>query len=93
MVTAIALLEVSQDKIHSIGEKLAEMANVSEVYSVAGRCDLVVIARATDNDALEELFTGHMLKLEGVQKSETLVAVKVYSRHDLEAMFSIGMDE
>jgi hypothetical protein len=31
-----------------------------------------------------------MLKVEGITKSETLIAFRVYSKHDLEAMFSIG---
>ena len=93
MVTAIVLLTVERDKITSVAEQIAEMKNVSEVYSVGGRFDMVVVIRAKNNEALAELVTGHMLMVEGIIKSETLIAFKVYSRHDLESMFSIGFEE
>ncbi len=91
MVTAHVLLTVSRDKVNAIAEALAEMEGITEVYSVAGRYDLVVIIRAKDNEQLAELVTSHMLKVDGIITSETLVALRVYSRHDLESMFSIGL--
>ena len=65
------------------------MKGVSEVYSVGGRFDLVSIIRAKNNEQLAELVTGHMLKVDGIKTSETLIAFKVFSHHDLESMFSI----
>jgi hypothetical protein len=50
-----------------------------------------VIIRARDNDQLADLVTHHMLKVKGILTSETLIAFRVHSRHDLEGMFSIGM--
>ncbi len=91
MVTALVLLSVSRDRVNEIAEELAEMKGISEVYSVAGRYDLAVVIRAKDNDQLAELVTHHMLKVPGIIPSETLIAFRVYSRHDLEGMFSIGM--
>jgi DNA-binding Lrp family transcriptional regulator len=91
MVNALVLLNVSRDKVNKVSEKLAEMEGVSEVYSVAGRFDLVAIIRAKDNDQLAGLVTNHMLQVDGILKSETLVAFRVHSKHDLESMFSIGM--
>jgi DNA-binding Lrp family transcriptional regulator len=91
MVTALVLLKVARDKVNSVAETLADMEGITEVYSVAGRYDLTVIIRVRDNDQLAELVTNHMLKVEGIQKSETLIAFRVYSRHDLEGMFSIGL--
>ncbi len=91
MVNALVLLNVSRDKVNKVSEKLAEMEGVSEVYSVAGRFDLVAIIRAKDNDQLAGLVTNHMLQVDGIVKSETLVAFRVHSKHDLESMFSIGM--
>ena len=91
MVNALVLLNVSRDKVNTVAAALADMDGISEVYSVAGRYDLAVIIRARDNDQLAELVTNHMLKVEGILKSETLVAFRVHSRHDLEGMFSIGM--
>ena len=83
MVTALVLLNVERSKVNTVAEMLAEMNGVSEVYSVAGRYDLAAVIRARDND--------QMLKVEGIIKSETLIAFRVHSRHDLDSMFSIGM--
>jgi DNA-binding Lrp family transcriptional regulator len=91
MVTALVLLNVERSKVNTVAEMLAEMNGVSEVYSVAGRYDLAVVIRARDNDQMAELVTSHMLKVDGITRSETLIAFRVYSRHDLESMFSVGM--
>jgi DNA-binding Lrp family transcriptional regulator len=91
MVTALVLPTVSRDRVNEVAEELAEMEGISEVYSVAGRYDLAVVIRARDNDQLADLVTHHMLKVQGILTSETLIAFRVHSRHDLEGMFSIGM--
>ena len=93
MVTAIVLLTVERDKINPVAEKLADIDGITEVHSVAGRYDLVVIIRVKDNDRLAELVTDHIRQLDGIEKSETLIAFRVYSKHDLERMFSIGMEK
>jgi DNA-binding Lrp family transcriptional regulator len=90
MVSAIVLLNAARNKINAVAEKLAEMDGISEVFSVAGEYDLAAIIRVKDNEGLADLVTNRMLKIEGITKSETLIAFKVYSKHDLEAMFSIG---
>lgn len=90
MVNAIVLLSVNRDKINAVAEKLADMDGISEVYSVAGQHDLAVIIRVKDNEGLADLVTNRMLKVTGITRSETLIAFRAYSRHDLDAMFSIG---
>jgi DNA-binding Lrp family transcriptional regulator len=89
MVTSLVLLSVDRDKVDGIAQQISDMKGVSEVYSVAGRYDLAVVIRAKNNDQLAELVTGTMLKIKGIQKSETLIAFRVYSKHDLESMFSL----
>ena len=89
MVTALVLLSVDRDKVDTIAQQLSDMKGISEVYSVAGRYDLAVVIRTKDNDQLAELVTGTMLKVKGIQKSETLIAFRIYSKHDLESMFSL----
>jgi len=89
MVTAFVLLNVQRDKVNAIAQQLSVIKGISEVYSLAGRYDLAVVIRAKDNDALAELVTGAMLQIDGIQKSETLISFRVYSRHDLESMFSL----
>lgn len=91
MVTSLVLLNVSRDRVNEVAEELAGMKGISEVYSVAGRFDLAVVIRARDNDQLADLVTHHMLKVKGIISSETLIAFRVHSKHDLEGMFSIGM--
>jgi len=91
MVSAVVLLTVQRGMINEVAETLAGMDGVSEVYSVGGRYDLVAIIRVKDNEALAELVTNHMLLVEGITDSETLIAFRVFSRHDLESMFSIGL--
>jgi len=89
MVTAIVLLDVEREKINDVAETLADVTGVSEVFSIAGEHDLAVIVRVKDNDGLAEVVTGHLLKIAGIKKSETLIAFRVYSKHDLERMFSL----
>jgi DNA-binding Lrp family transcriptional regulator len=90
MNTALVLLTVARDKVNTVAEALAEMEGITEVYSVAGRYDLAVIIRVRDSEQMAELVTNHMLKVEGILTSETLMAFRVHSRHDLDSMFSIG---
>jgi DNA-binding Lrp family transcriptional regulator len=93
MVSAVVLLKISRGRINEVGEQLSAMNGITEVFSVGGRYDLVAILRVTDNDALATLVTEQMLKVDGITDSETLIAFRVFSRHDLESMFSIGLDE
>jgi DNA-binding Lrp family transcriptional regulator len=93
MVTAIVLMRVERTRINAVAEALAELDGVSEVYSVSGEFDLVAILRVPDNDRLAELVTTHMLAIRGIERSETLLAFRTYSRHDLAGMFSIGFGE
>ncbi|MFC1712938.1 Lrp/AsnC family transcriptional regulator [Candidatus Poribacteria bacterium] len=93
MVTAIVLSDVERDKINEVAEELADIQGISEVYSVSGRYDLAAIIRVKTNEELADLITKHMLKVDGIRNTETMVAFRVYSRHDLERMFSIGFEE
>lgn len=91
MVTAIILMNVERSSINTVAERLAEMDEISEVYSVSGNYDLIALVRVKTNDELSELVTGKLSGLESIENTETMLAFKAYSRHDLEAMFAIGM--
>ena len=93
MITAIVLLKVESDLINEVAEQLTGIEGVSEVYSIAGRFDLVAIIRVTDNEGLAEVVTSQMLKVKGIINSETLIAFRVFSNYDLEKMFSIGLEQ
>jgi len=92
MMNAVVLLKIRNDRINEVAEHLVELDGVSEVYSVAGQYDLVVIVRAADDEGIANVVTGGMLKIEGLISSETLIAFRAYSKHDLGRIFSIGME-
>jgi len=92
MLTAFVFLKVQRDKVNEIASELAAIDGVSEVYSVAGRFDLTAIIRVKDCDGLAEVVTSKVLKFNGILDSETQIAFRVYSKHDLESMFSLGND-
>jgi DNA-binding Lrp family transcriptional regulator len=93
MVTAIILVNVERSKINEVAEELATIRGISEVYSVSGRYDLVAIARVQSNEELAELVTRQLLKIEFIVKTESLLAFRAVSRHDLDAIFSLGFTE
>ena len=93
MVTAVILINAERSKINETATALTDLDGVAEVYSVAGDWDLVALLRVPDNDRLADLVTNHMLKIESIKRSTTLVAFRAYSKFDLERMFSIGFEE
>ncbi len=92
MVNAIVLLNVQSDRINQVAEELVELDGVSEVYSVAGQVDLVVMIRARNDEQVASLVTEELLQVEGLLSSETLIAFRAFSKHDLDGMFSVGME-
>ncbi|MGH2702632.1 MAG: Lrp/AsnC family transcriptional regulator, partial [Actinomycetota bacterium] len=74
-------------------QAIADLTEVSEVYSVAGDYDLVIMVRVREHEELARVVTEGIAKVPGVERTQTLVAFKVYSHHDVEAMFSVGMEE
>ena len=93
MVTAIVLINVDHGHVNDVAEQLVGMPGIAEVYSVGGRIDLVAIIRVPTNDDMADLVTNHMLALNNIKDTETLLAFKAFSEFDLEHMFSIGMDD
>ena len=93
MVTAFVLINARRDMVNETAQELVDLDGVSEVYSVAGPQDLVAVIRVSNNEALADLVTGSMLKMEGIEKTTTLIAFRAYSQYDLERMFSIGLGE
>ncbi len=92
MVTAIVLLDTERDKVNTVADTLAALDGVSEVHSVAGRVDLVAILRVAENDALADLVTEEIRQIDGIADTETLIGFRVHSSHDLENMFSVGLE-
>jgi len=93
MVTAVVLVQCQIDEISEAAQAIADLEGVTEVYSVAGEFDLVAIVRVHAHDELATVIPQGIAKVEGVERTETLIAFQVYSKHDLERMFSIGFPE
>lgn len=90
MVTAIVLMNVARTHIEQVAGTLAGLPHVSEVYSVSGRYDLVALVRVADVEDLSTVVTHDMRRVEGITHTETMLAFRAYSKHDLESLFSIG---
>jgi len=92
MVTAIVLLTVSRGRVSEVAEQLAAQEGISEVYSVAGRFDLVAMVRVKANEDLADVVTKRLQRVDGIQTTETLIAFRAYSKMDLDGVFSLGFE-
>ncbi len=93
MITAIVLVQADVDRIPEVAEVLAELDGVTEVYSVTGDVDLVAMVRVREHDQLADVIADRLNKVEGVSRTQTHIAFRTYTRHDLEAAFALGMEE
>ena len=92
MITAIVMVDAATDSIPEVAAAIAALDGVSEVYSTAGEVDLIAIVRVREFDHVAEVIAGRINKVPGVLDTETHIAFRAYSQHDLEAAFSIGFD-
>ncbi|MCW2635001.1 MAG: hypothetical protein JWQ99_1368 [Blastococcus sp.] len=92
MITAIVMIDAATDSIGEVAEAVADLPGVSEVYSVAGNADLIAIIRVREFEDIAKVIAGRINKVPGVVETDTHIAFRAYSRHDLEATFAIGFD-
>jgi DNA-binding Lrp family transcriptional regulator len=92
-VTAVVLIKARTAQINELAQALVEVEGVAEVFSVAGRYDLVAIVRAARNEDLAEIVSQRMQQVAGIVDSETLIAFRVYRNADVEAAFSLGIED
>jgi DNA-binding Lrp family transcriptional regulator len=90
MVTAIVFIKADVARIPEVAEQIADLAGVSEVYSVTGTIDLIAMIRVSSHDQIAEVVADQLNKVPGVLGTETHIAFRAYSSHDLEAAFSLG---
>ena len=93
VITAIVLVKTAVEKVPEVAETIAAISGVSEVYSVTGEFDLVAIVRVHRHDELAEVIPGRLNKVDGVFSTETHIAFRTYSQHDLDSAFSLGLEE
>jgi DNA-binding Lrp family transcriptional regulator len=88
MVHAVVLIEARPDRLPALAEELADIDGITAVFSVAGRYDLVANLRVPDNEAVADIVSGSVRGLDGILRTETLIAFRVYSRADIEGIFA-----
>jgi DNA-binding Lrp family transcriptional regulator len=93
VITAIVLVETEVSRVPEVAAEIADLDGVSEVYSVTGDVDLVVIVRVAQHDDLAGVIADRLGKVVGVRNTRTYLAFRAYSRHDLEAAFALGIDD
>jgi DNA-binding Lrp family transcriptional regulator len=93
VITAIVLVETDVSKVPEVAAAIADLDGVSEVYSVTGDVDLVVVVRVREHEELAGVIADQLGKVTGVRLTKTYLAFRAYSRHDLEAAFALGIDE
>lgn len=92
MITAIVFIKADVDQIPEVAEAIAAIDGVSEVYSVTGQIDLIALVRVRGHDDVAAVVADRLNKVPGVASTETHIAFRTYSRHDLESAFSVGLD-
>jgi len=93
MLTAIVLIDTEANQIPEVAAAVAEIAGVSEVYSVTGEVDLIALVRVREHDQLAEVIADQVSKVDGVLHTQTYIAFRAYSKHDLEQAFDLGLDD
>jgi DNA-binding Lrp family transcriptional regulator len=93
VITAIVLIKADVERIPEVAEKIAELEGVSEVYSVTGNVDLIAMVRVRQHEELADVIADRLSKIPGLVGTETHISFRTYSRHDLEAAFTLGLED
>jgi DNA-binding Lrp family transcriptional regulator len=90
MTHAVVLVEAERDAMATLGGALADIEGVGAAYSVTGQWDFVALVHVPRHEQLADVVTHGIAALPGVVRTQTMVAFEAFSRHDLEALFSVG---
>ena len=93
MLTAFILVKSTRAGLTRLGSELASVEGVAEVYTVTGEWDFVAIVRVREHDELADVVVKRLTALEGIERTQTMVAFQQFSAHDLEAMFGLGLED
>jgi len=93
MLTAIVLIETDAARIPEVASAIADIRGVSEVYSVTGEMDLIAMVRVREHDDLADVIADRVSKVDGVLRTQTYIAFRTYSQHDLDQAFALGLED
>jgi len=86
------LINAEVDKIPEVAQAIADLEGVSEVYSVTGDVDLIALVRVREHDQMADVIADRLSKVPGILGTQSHIAFRAYSRHDLETAFSLGIE-
>ncbi len=92
MITAFLMLVCEPARIHEVGQALADMEGVAEVYTTTGDVDFIAVVRVRDLDGLATLVTERISTLGGIVRTATHLAMRSYGRSEIAAAYDIGLD-
>lgn len=92
MLTAIVLIKTVSDRIPEVAQEISDIHGITEVYSVTGDWDLIAMVRVHQHERLADVIADELSKVQGVTATNTNIAFRTYSKHDLDAAFSLGID-
>jgi DNA-binding Lrp family transcriptional regulator len=92
MITAFVLLDVEPGRVKPLADELLAIPGVTEVYSVAGPYDLLVVVRVREHDQLSDLVTERISTCAGIVGTETMIAFRAFSKRDLGLVWDVGVD-
>lgn len=91
-MTAVVLVRTEGERVGEAAQRMLEVEGVTEVYSVTGPYDLVVMVRIPDFERLAEIVPEKLAQVSGVARTETMIAFRVYSNYDLDRIWSQGFE-
>ncbi|MEW5801447.1 MAG: Lrp/AsnC ligand binding domain-containing protein [bacterium] len=88
MITSVVMITCEVGKVHQIAEDLVNLDGIAEVYSISGEYDIMAIIRVKEYDSLAKLVSQDIAGLDGITMTNTHMAFRCYSKHDMERMWS-----
>lgn len=93
MITAFVLIKTDASRIPESAQEISELDGISEVYSVTGEWDLIAVARVRRHEELADVIADRLSKVPGIVSTTTQISFRAYSQHDLDAAFSLGIED
>ena len=85
MFVALVMVRCHPDHVADAAKAIVAFDDVAEVYSVTGDWDLVAMVRVPDWEAIATVVTERIAGVEGLERTETMVAFRVLSNEDMAA--------
>lgn len=92
MVTAVVLVTTESERVSEAAQAMLKIEGVTEVYSVTGPYDLVVMVRIPEFERMAQIVPEKLAQVPGVARTETMVAFRTYSDYDLDRIWSQGLE-